>query len=1194
MKNHFDVYRQNANLQRNSYTFNTHIKTYLDRADQILHEREQNASNNKEDKEDKISSDERIKGLEGARKTLEFLAELGQRESNPELIQLATIADASAQMTIAGMQLMSGSIAGAAMLGPIGIFGSAALTIFNTLKPRGSQFEPATMVLIQHLKGISEQVKNMHGEMRDSFAQTFENQRIIIQTVCEGFSRIKDVIRKEVYDLKVPVMEIVSRLESNLNYVSNTLMDNQQTISLQPLAHLINRARARLEETENYDAEKEAQKIHGEIADWIKFRGHLSKPIYTNASRTTHLDRKIDSDYIFNNVIRNVSDNTVLENIGYLSYEARRVLNDSADEKKDSEQKSRDMFENVFEESSWLVAANHYVQFREKFADFIPDNEFKVLDSVVSSGKNQLEFIQFIQRSNRLFQLLFQQYESALNEVKALADEVVSQVNNEQKVDIRRHPNEVKNTITQLPSFTINGVSFISKPQNEGIRAQAHPIGHLNYSSDDLNGSEMKQFASSRIPFSLLAHKLGLVSIAGSYNTTLESFGYRGEILRPNPDHDRIAWIDAKFEFQYSPHRASLHPAYSIHIDNQTHRASIGSMASNWLDGWTASYYVGPSYNGDTPPRVDQLNANYWQRKKLRSITEDNISGFEGMMQNVVNDHFLKHRKYAIGNTLFTDSRYRPRIEASLKKIDASYRRILCFGLVAGFRGQEMKSVSENLWSSADITRHLQNYSSSNDTTLDTPLPFNTMVPQLSQARTVIFDKVSGNDGSYFQRSNFAQIETIISNLLILKRNETLSRAIKAIELEKDNPLKDIYENYLGYYKEIWSSKEYLNSIPEGKKGLIFKNLMNKIKKIEEQLDELDKLVKAEKLMTRDLVLKLKSLIEITEGLHVDYILLSDKYKSDLNISMRSWLTTAQENLKKLEDTFQKGIFVKPPRLGADQKDNDGISKRTSFILQKKHLRATKDSKKVYFSRQLNSGVNQVNPIPGSCGFISLATTRTAVMQAIASKLDDTILGNDIKESIGGQIKNDYDNRSLNLTPSTYSKLEAVIKTANDSEIKRADAIKHKLEDSKQQAANRKRGEDEKAMISFLRSSDVINEYLDKNLPTEWMGSRVMRAWAIATNKTVRIWGINTMPKSIERDDPDDLYLQERESFIARDSKDQEEIDVIHTGNHYERLKVENAPALVSASGMFSAAINADGLKMQALGEPGWVIVHSK
>ena len=50
---------------------------------------------------------------------------------------------------------------------------------------------------------------------------------------------------------------------------------------------------------------------------------------------------------------------------------------------------------------------------------------------------------------------------------------------------------------------------------------------------------------------------------------------------------------------------------------------------------------------------------------------------------------------------------------------------------------------------------------------------------------------------------------------------------------------------------------------------------------------------------------------------------------------------------------------------------------------------------------------------------------------------------------------------------------------------------------------NRQKSEDN--LIAFLQSREVISDYLLRNLPMEWMGTRVMKAWAATTNCTLRI-----------------------------------------------------------------------------------------
>lgn len=73
------------------------------------------------------------------------------------------------------------------------------------------------------------------------------------------------------------------------------------------------------------------------------------------------------------------------------------------------------------------------------------------------------------------------------------------------------------------------------------------------------------------------------------------------------------------------------------------------------------------------------------------------------------------------------------------------------------------------------------------------------------------------------------------------------------------------------------------------------------------------------------------------------------------------------------------------------------------------------------------------------------------------------------------------------------------------------------------------------------------------------MGTSIALAWAMATNRTLRIWS-HRKPTT---DNPDNIYLSPSTCVIAKDSKEPP-IDIIHTSNgtHYETLQQIAQPTL--------------------------------
>ncbi len=262
------------------------------------------------------------------------------------------------------------------------------------------------------------------------------------------------------------------------------------------------------------------------------------------------------------------------------------------------------------------------------------------------------------------------------------------------------------------------------------------------------------------------------------------------------------------------------------------------------------------------------------------------------------------------------------------------------------------------------------------------------------------------------------------------------------------------------------------------------------------------------------------------------------------------------------------------------------------------------NSTAVYFKPIPNDGV--LSGRPGSCGFISLRTDRSAVLKTLHEHISDhndnkASFGLDIRRPIGEQICNDYRNYCfardilkmdaraihanpryvLNLSEANWSRLETVTKANDDAERERSDIISNlrKIYSIEEQTsveeltailtamgeaehlqgvltlseAQKKCSETKKDLEDFLSDEGLIKDYLDQNIQEGWLGAYVALAWARAENRTLRMW----QPKT--RNSSDIVLIQGLTHFSAFDVNP---IDVIHTGSHYERLEQLEIPKI--------------------------------
>ena len=84
---------------------------------------------------------------------------------------------------------------------------------------------------------------------------------------------------------------------------------------------------------------------------------------------------------------------------------------------------------------------------------------------------------------------------------------------------------------------------------------------------------------------------------------------------------------------------------------------------------------------------------------------------------------------------------------------------------------------------------------------------------------------------------------------------------------------------------------------------------------------------------------------------------------------------------------------------------------------------------------------------------------------------------------------------------------------------------------------------------TLLKEEKLVGDYLEKNVPSGWLGVYVALAWANVTHRTFRVW---------RSKGKDQVVFIEGLSCIS--GGDTDPIDIYHTGNHYERLTRQEAP----------------------------------
>lgn len=249
---------------------------------------------------------------------------------------------------------------------------------------------------------------------------------------------------------------------------------------------------------------------------------------------------------------------------------------------------------------------------------------------------------------------------------------------------------------------------------------------------------------------------------------------------------------------------------------------------------------------------------------------------------------------------------------------------------------------------------------------------------------------------------------------------------------------------------------------------------------------------------------------------------------------------------------------------------------------------------------QISTGTFDQHGVAGSCGFNALGISREEMQKILLGKVDDPA----IREQIAKQIDNDL-NLKLSYLPSKldhkiFERLSASKTSLNECEdqcnlviskvieqmkedfaydfqtktpgiidlVHALQTIKAKPQTTEEQsekiskliqrllAARRELQIASDAYNSYWHDRELAVDYLEKCIPTEWLGIHIAIAWAIATNRTLRIW-------QHEDDGTNANKIVVRDGFFHINTSDtRPPIDIIYTNGstHFERLELVKVP----------------------------------
>lgn len=418
-------------------------------------------------KEETHKFNARIKGVTDA---LGLCNQLGQELKNKSLQKLATLGIAAVDLYSAGAGLIGmQALTLSAALGPACIIGMSLLTIHSLLKKKKGNNDVFAQVLMQNLQIISQQIEGLRNEMHAAFDHVFEGQKVIYDTLVDGFKQLSELIQRELQELNINVLQAATHLEISIARLSEVVVFGQQVQALHNFRTIINRMESYIRKA-NLGFKVNASNIERELVDlvgWIKFKGEFSVPLNNGEQKLVELHHG-DPNECLNKVLPHVNSATVNDAIGYLAKYANQnitrlyvteeklpILVEEKDEKKANirEEKQREVkhdaamidiqqaeqlppdairvdVDAIVNIEAWSAGVRCYIQAQARFAEHCP-LDAEEITRITETGENMLLFIRSLQINPKLFEKLFSNYAQAVKKVIRIITDVIKVRNSE-------------------------------------------------------------------------------------------------------------------------------------------------------------------------------------------------------------------------------------------------------------------------------------------------------------------------------------------------------------------------------------------------------------------------------------------------------------------------------------------------------------------------------------------------------------------------------------------------------------------------------------------------------------------------------------------------------------------------------------------------------------------------------------------
>ncbi len=367
-----------------------------------------------------------IEACNGIRDSAKVLSYIGTSIDSQSLYKSGALISSVVDI-VQNTALLSGFLGpapvGLAALTPISAVVFATFTIFSLFtKKKSGSTEPFAMVM-QQIQMLSQQIEALHLEMREHFFQVYQNQQKIMEAISEGIELLSKQIDRRIDDVIEPTIYQLDLVSDSLQTMYGVIFNQSHIISLQKLDDIIHRVDSLLDKVVVLGA---AKKLEQFVIDALKLEGWLTKRAVSSVYNGQICFQPVQSTNSMNQTFaiatinRRTMELSYLNGlIGYLGAQCKAFLLD--------EFPASIKLNQLINPQIWIATIQPYLRLREYFfAQGIEyDQQEMKLQEIKEVLQNNIAFIQFLQRSNILYQSLLNNLNETFADIHAVTQETV-------------------------------------------------------------------------------------------------------------------------------------------------------------------------------------------------------------------------------------------------------------------------------------------------------------------------------------------------------------------------------------------------------------------------------------------------------------------------------------------------------------------------------------------------------------------------------------------------------------------------------------------------------------------------------------------------------------------------------------------------------------------------------------------------